>query len=152
MAIEESAVIVRIDLKKREGQVPTHPVDGLPHRLLSTVREDLELTPPGIHIHGGQGVEVFALGALPAVSHKVHLQESRSGLVPVHERPHRDLVVKKGPGLGGRAPPQGLWAVGTKQAIDGSWAQLKEKPLRLRPYPQLSMALENGHDLRKARG
>ncbi|MEM3486193.1 MAG: hypothetical protein QXI12_11295, partial [Candidatus Methanomethyliaceae archaeon] len=68
MAIEKSAVIVRIGPKKREGQVPTHPVDGLLHRLLFTIREDLELTPPGIQIHGGQGVEVFALGALPKVA------------------------------------------------------------------------------------
>lgn len=47
---------------------------------------------------------------------------------------------------------RGFRQVGTKQADDGSWAQLKEKPLRFRPDLELPMALEDGHDLRKEKG
>lgn len=64
--------------------------------MLAAVGKDRQLTPPGIHAHGGQGVEVFPLSALPAVGHKVHLQEARSCLVPVREGPHRNLVLKGG--------------------------------------------------------
>ncbi|MEM3484965.1 MAG: hypothetical protein QXI12_05035 [Candidatus Methanomethyliaceae archaeon] len=90
--------------------------------------------------------------ALSPKWHKVHLQEAQPRLVPVRERPHRDLGVKKGPGLGGCAPPQGLRAVGTKHAVDGSWAQLHEKRFRLWPDPKFPFSFEHSHDLGKERG
>lgn len=95
----------------------TYPDDGS-HCVLAAVGKDFKLTPAGVHIHGGQSVEVFPL-ALSPKRHKAHLQESWSRLLLVRERPHRDLVVKKGPRLDGRAPPQGLQAGGYEAS--GRW-------------------------------
>jgi len=97
-------------------------------------------------------VEVFVLGALLAVGNKVHLQESRSGLVPVGEGAYRDLVFEDCTGPGGAAATQGFGPVGFEEAIDGSRTQLHEERFRLRPDHELGFPLEHSHDLWKEGG
>lgn len=50
-----------------------YPVNGLPHSLLPAFKRDLELAPAGVHVHGGQGVEVLPPGALPSLGHEIYL-------------------------------------------------------------------------------
>ena len=90
--VDEGAVIVRVDPQKREQKAAADPVHRLLHRLLASVGKDPELTPALGHIHGTQGVEVFPLSALPAVGHKVHLQESWAAVIPVGEGSDRNLL------------------------------------------------------------
>lgn len=49
--VEEGAIDVGIEAKEYNI-----PVNGLPHRMLAAIGKDLQLTPAGIHVHGGQGI------------------------------------------------------------------------------------------------
>ena len=68
VSIQESTIVVGIDPNNREGKVFLDPVDGLPHRVLAAVGEDLKLTPTCVDVQSFERVQVLALGALPKVA------------------------------------------------------------------------------------
>ena len=61
------------------------------------------------------------------MGHQVHLQKAQFGLVPLGERPNRDLLFEQGTSFGGR---KAMWvsiAMGLQQAVRGRCAHREEK-------------------------
>ena len=61
------------------------------------------------------------------MGHQVHLQEARFGLVPLGERPNRDLLFEQGAGFGGRKAMGVSIAMGLQKAVRGSCAHREEQ-------------------------
>ncbi|MEM3433538.1 MAG: hypothetical protein QXP27_05135 [Candidatus Methanomethyliaceae archaeon] len=146
-----------------------HPLlrKKLPHRL-----KEVQQKPP-VRVNGPKEGEIFR-GVVPGVPHKsphcgpvllphmslvVLLVRAAAGeryflscTVPGKMAIEESAVivgVQAKKRVWNCSPSLELRAVNMKQAINGSWAQFQEKPLRLRPDPELPMALERSDDLRK---
>jgi len=119
LSVNESTVIIGVDPQKRERQAAADSIHPFLHRLLAAVRKHLQLIPPCVYIHRAQGMEVFTPGALPAMGHKVHLQESWAAVVLLREGSDRNLLSEKSSRLGGVPVPLRRSTMGTEEAVDG---------------------------------
>ena len=63
----------------------TDVVDGAAHPLLALIQASAAGHPASADVHGAEGVEVFAFGAVPAMGHQAYFQEGESVFIPFGE-------------------------------------------------------------------
>jgi len=123
VVVDELAAVVGIDNPLGEGEVLADVVDGAAYPLLALAQDPAAGHPAGGDVHGAEGVEVLAFGALPTVGHQVYFQEAGLVFIPFGEGADGDggLEQSTGPG-GGEGSPQFRQPVGTEQPVNGGGA------------------------------
>ena len=125
--IDKFPTIIGIEAQDRKREERSSALESCQHRLSPTVEQGKTFRPSGGDIGQRDGVQATTLKSPSTVGHQVHLQKAQFGLVPLGERPNRDLLFEQGTSFGGR---KAMWvsiAMGLQQAVRGRCAHREEK-------------------------
>ena len=119
-------------------------VDGAARPLLALIQASAAGHPASADVHGAEGVEVLAFGAVPAMGHQAYFQEGGSVFIPFGESAKGDGGLEQGAGIGCGEGSPALWLpVGTEQPVYGGVAHGAHLLLYLLLQEQLRMAFQN---------
>src|SRR5215471_12183644 len=90
--IDKLPTVIGIEAQDRKREERSGALESRQHRLPPTVKQGKTFRPAGGDIGQRDRVQATTLYSPATVSHQVHLQEACFGLVPLCERPNRDLL------------------------------------------------------------
>src|ERR671915_1052634 len=124
-------------------------MDGAAHAVLAFAPHSLTLYPTRSYIHCAQSIEVKSLDAFTTVGQQVHLQETRTFLIPVSKSSDGDLDLEQAPRLGG-AEGAALTPlpIRLEPPINGGRTQLAELVSYFTFQREFSMPLQHPHQFR----
>lgn len=93
-----------------------HGLNAFKCGFLAFIGQGYSFCPAGLDIHDVERMQELSCCGLTAMSHKVHLNEARSLLVPIGEGADRDGVFEQGAGFGCASTTISQFAPGALQA------------------------------------
>src|SRR5258708_10060864 len=93
--IDNPAVVIGINPQNWKREQGACALESIQHRLPAPMHEGQAFRPAGGYIGERQGVQIAAFDVGTTVGHQVRLQKARSGLLPLLEGAHWDLLFEQ---------------------------------------------------------